>query len=538
LCALQRIARVHASRDLPEGQRIRPDGGGFPRRDFIKRTGAVGAGAVAVGALGDLALARPALAKQGSQPSIAIIGGGIAALAAALTLRDAGFSCDIYEASGRVGGRMHSDWTEFGTGFWADHQQAELCGELIDSGHTTILGLANRFNLTVVDLLAAQPSGTTDTYYVNGGRYSVARATADFQPVWNTLQAQVAAIGPNFVSYNDYNAAGQYFDRLSVYQWIQRYVPGGVRSSLGAMLNAAYNEEFGAQTPDQTSLNLIGLLGFGASSSPIEVLGPSDERYHIAGGNSLLPLAIASQLPPSSIHLGYFMTSIAVDADGKVAVSFANGRSITADEVILTLPFAVLRTLDYSKANFDSLKQTAIAQLGAGRNAKLNMQFGNRTWTATGSDGSLYTDLPIQAGWEVTRAQSGATGIWVEYPGADVATSMGQPVPYSTTATNPDVARLARHGLAQLELIYPGITARWTGKAMLSTPFTDPNLLLSYAYWKPGQYTTFAGYEGVRQGNIHFAGEHCSLNFQGFMEGGAAEGIRAANEIIGDVTGK
>jgi monoamine oxidase len=32
----------------------------------------------------------------------------------------------------------------------------------------------------------------------------------------------------------------------------------------------------------------------------------------------------------------------------------------------------------------------------------------------------------------------------------------------------------------------------------------------------------------------HFAGEHCSQSFQGFMEGGAEEGARAANEILSD----
>ena len=89
--------------------------------------------------------------------------------------------------------------------------------------------------------------------------------------------------------------------------------------------------------------------------------------------------------------------------------------------------------------------------------------------------------------------------------------------------------------LSELEPIFPGITAQWNGKAMLSTPFTDPNLLCSYSYWKPGQYTGFSGYEGVRQGNIHFAGEHCSTSFQGFMEGGASEGVRAANEILTDL---
>jgi monoamine oxidase len=59
-------------------------------------------------------------------------------------------------------------------------------------------------------------------------------------------------------------------------------------------------------------------------------------------------------------------------------------------------------------------------------------------------------------------------------------------------------------------------------------------VLGSYACWKVGQYTLFSGYEGMRQGNIHFASEHCSINFQGFMEGGAQEGTRAANEILTD----
>ena len=52
-----------------------------------------------------------------------------------------------------------------------------------------------------------------------------------------------------------------------------------------------------------------------------------------------------------------------------------------------------------------------------------------------------------------------------------------------------------------------------------------------------GQYTQFSGYEGARQGNCHFAGEHCSGAFQGFMEGGATEGARAAQEIISDYGG-
>jgi monoamine oxidase len=534
LRALRRLADDQRAADrlgipVSELHGRRAEGAAYDRGEFLKRAGVAGAGMVAGSAyLADHARA----ARGGTTARVAIIGGGIAGLTAALTLQDQGVHADVYESSGRIGGRMHSDWTEFGTGFWDNGQQAELCGELIDSGHKTIQALANRFKLPMVDLLKAQPHGTEDTNWIFGADYTTAQAAADFKPVNTVMQKQLTAAGYPTL-YNSSTPTGQMLDQMSVHDWIANYVPGGLSSKFGTLLNSAYNEEYGAETTDQSSLNLIYLLGYQAGG--FNVLGQSDERFHIAGGNSNLPIAIANALPSGSIHLGYRMSSIALNGDGSIKVTFSNGTSITADEVILCMSFSVLRTLDYTKAGFDPRKQTAITQLGSGRNAKLNLQFTSRLWNAQGSTGSLYSDLPFQSGWDVTRGQSGATGILVEYPGANTATSLGQSNPYTTTANNPAVKKAAQTFLQQLEAVYPGISARWNGKAMLSTPATDPNLLCSYSYWKPGQYTGFSGYEGMRQGNVHFAGEHCSINFQGYMEGGAQEGQRAANEILADL---
>src|SRR5262249_49574160 len=80
---------------------------------------------------------------------------GIAGLNAALVLQDAGYSSTIYEASSRIGGRMHSDTTS-----WEKGQITEHCGEFIDSNHKTILGLARRFGIDVSDLIAAEPTQT------------------------------------------------------------------------------------------------------------------------------------------------------------------------------------------------------------------------------------------------------------------------------------------------------------------------------------------------------------------------------------------
>jgi monoamine oxidase len=538
LRSLQRLAREHHQAEAfgvtPAELRERC-AEEYSRGEFLKRSGVVGA---AVLAGGPLALARSASAAKSSTPSVAIVGAGIAGLNAALTLQDKGIAATVYEAADRIGGRMHSDRS----GYWANDQISEFCGELIDSDHKTILGLASRFNLPVADLLAAEPAGSTETYWFLGGRYSADQADSDFSPVRDAAKNDLTAAGYPTL-YNKNKPAGVALDHMSIYDWIESRVPGGHGSPFGRLLDVAYNEEYGAETTDQAALSLIYLLAYQPGPTGFEIFGVSDEKYHIIGGNEQLPEAIAGTLP--DVRTGWRMTAVAKNLDGTVALSFttpSGPATVTADQVILTTPFPVLRTLDYSRAGFDDLKKTAITQLGAGRNAKLQLQFTSRYWNTTGtwglSNGDSYTDLGYQNTWDVTRAQPGATGIMVNYSGGNVAGAFAPSVPYSNASTNKQVTTYAKAFLKELEVIFPGITSRWNGKATLSTPFRDPNLFCSYSYWRVGQYTLFSGYEGVAQGPIHFAGEHCSINFQGYMEGGAAEGGRAALEVYHALTGK
>jgi monoamine oxidase len=521
LHALQRLAEEHRTAQrlgIPVAELP-----GCSRREFLKRAGAAGAALTLPSAFGRRAGAAATSAR------IAIVGGGIAGLTAALTLAAKGVGSTIYEASTRVGGRMHSD-----SGYWDDGQVSEFCGELIDTGHMTIRHLAQRFGLPTVNLTGAEPNGTEDTYWFFDGYYPKELADKDFQPIHNTLQGQVQATGypTTFETHTD---AGVFFDRMSIYEWIETYVDGGHKSPMGSLLDVAYNIEYGAETKDQAALNLIYLLGYQASPGNFAIFGGSDERFHIAGGNQRLPEAIAASLGGQSIQFGWSMQSIRANSNDTVSMTFTTPgktETVIADRVILTLPFAVLRTLDYTRAGFDSMKKTAITQLGAGRNAKLQLQFASRYWNAQGSNGNLFTDLGLRSGWEVTRAQSGASGIFVDYAGGNVAGAFEPSTAYSNAATNPQVASYAQSVLADLDTVFPGIAERWNGKATLSVPMLDPNLRCSYSYWRTGQYTSFSGHEGAAQGAIHFAGEHCSQDFQGYMEGGASEGVRAAGEVL------
>jgi monoamine oxidase len=168
---------------------------------------------------------------------------------------------------------------------------------------------------------------------------------------------------------------------------------------------------------------------------------------------------------------------------------------------------------------------TAISEQGMGTNSKLHAQFNTRHWESLGSNGDTFADTGYQNTWDVTRAQSGRSGILVDYTGGNVGASLGSGTPESH----------AKRFLGQLEPVLPGISARYNGRATLDFWPGYRWTRGSYSYWKVGQYTKVAGVERERQGNCHFAGEHTSVDFQGYLNGAVETGERAANEILADL---
>jgi monoamine oxidase len=312
---------------------------------------------------------------------------------------------------------------------------------------------------------------------------------------------------------------------------------------MGQLLDVAYVIEYGGDSRDQTALNLLGLLAYQPSPGNFSIFGLSDERYHMRGGNDQLPNAIAQALPTGSVLTGWQLASLATNADGTQSLTFAVGastRTVTADHTVLAVPLGVLQTLDFSQAGFDDRKTAQIAAMRMGSNAKLQLQFNQRLWNSSGawpgiSNGESYADTGYQNTWDVSRAQPGASGILVDYTGGAPASAYDLGPTAFADQANGKVGAYARMFLRQLEPVFPGITALWNGRAALSAWPKNPYSLGAYSYWPTGYCYRYAGYEAMRQGNTHFAGEHCSIDFQGFMEGGAAEGQRAAQEILGDL---
>ncbi|MEU9701991.1 NAD(P)/FAD-dependent oxidoreductase [Streptomyces sp. NPDC047981] len=528
---LNRLAAEHADArrlNLPvdELRGMRSDTLG--RRSLLKYAAAAGV-AVGTGA----AVSAPAAARAVTPARVAVVGAGISGLTAALTLQDAGVRPTLYEANpARVGGRM---WTQ--RNHWAYGQTSEIGGELIDTSHKKILELCRRFDLPVEDFLGGGPGGAEEVLWLDGAYYPRHQADEDFKAVYQSLRRDLSEAGE--VLWNQTTPTGTALDNMSIYEWIESRVPGGHSSPLGRFIDVAYNVEYGADTTEQSSLALVLLMGYQTNPGNFNIWGLSNERYHITGGNDRLPNAIAGALAPGTLRQGWSLTAVRANADGTQTLTFTEAgapRTVTADHTVLCLPLPILKQLDLSQAGFDPLMRNLLRDARMGYCTKLNMQFGTRPWRGTGawpgvSAGDCFTDTEVQQTWDTTKIQGGTGGILIQYGGGSLARSLTPAGPFSTES-DPYVRSLVTRYLGGVDAFFPGTSAAYTGRAQLSAWHRDPYTLGAYSCWPVGYLHRYAGYEGTAQGNVHIGGEHCSYDFQGFMEGGATEGERAAREVI------
>ena len=210
------------------------------RRGFL-----LGAAATAV------AVAVGPMPARAAAPRIVVVGAGLAGLACAHRLMSSGVEVVVHEAGTRVGGRC---WTRRGD--FASGQLAEHGGELIDQSHTAIRQLAQSLGLDLDNLLAAEMNDTEQFNWFGGRPYTYEEATTDMKEIWQQLHRDVSAASYPTL-FDSSTQRGRELDRMSIVDWIERYVPGGRRSRLGSLLEIAYTIEYGGDATDQSSLNML-----------------------------------------------------------------------------------------------------------------------------------------------------------------------------------------------------------------------------------------------------------------------------------------
>ncbi|MEG4011408.1 MULTISPECIES: flavin monoamine oxidase family protein [unclassified Microcoleus] len=457
-----------------------------------------------------------AFAQQGGRSPILVVGAGIAGLTAAYRLRQAGVRADIIEATNRVGGRIRTIPKVAGTLI-----PAELGGEYIDTGHTNLISLATELGLQAIDLAQVQSGLVKDTFFFQGRRFPLEQIIADFAPLASKINGDLGAIGDN-ISYLDFTEAAERLDNLSIAEYVDQAETSTIVRQL---LRIAYTTEYGRDPEEQSALNLLFLIGSEAGS--FELYGNSDERYQIDGGNSQIINRLAGQLS-GSIEAGTVLEAITLLPDGRYRVNLRSGLSAfdrTYERVLLTLPFSTLRDVKIN-VPLPQPKLRAIEQLGYGTNSKLITGYRSRIWRELyRSTASVYSDLGFQSTREATPFAPTPNGLVTNLTGGKQGLSIGAGTPEDQ----------AQRFLNQFERVFPGVRNLRSGKAVRAYWPGERFSKGSYSCYLVGQWTQMYGVEGERVGNLFFAGEHTSLENQGYMEGGCETGQRAAVEILQDL---
>jgi monoamine oxidase len=457
-------------------------------------------------------------------PSVIIVGAGFAGLAAARDLHARGFHVRLLDARARIGGRVHTIRDGF-----HDGQHGEAGGELIDRGHTAAIELAKSLGLRLTRILR---KGFGSHLVGPGGRvrHHVSQTTD-----WKRLaEAFKGAL-------DVYKRAG---DR---HGW-----DGAVARVLGARTPEQHLEALGtsrkASAKDVAWLctQVTSLHGFflaeGGEMSMLmlldELMADEDpgarQAFRIVGGNDRLATAMARTLGKDAILLEREVVAITQTENG-VSVSLRNvsdagdsgmmdGGMMDADYVIVTAPATAVRRIRFEPA-LPAEQHRAIDTLSYGLATKTLLQCSRPFWRTSGRPRAYGTNLDVGALWDGSEGQAGRAAILVSLAGG------------SSSAQAQALLRAEGPAgfLERVRWMHAAKRAKNHATVIASHSTTwehDPWAGGGYAYFSPSFDASLRRWLAVPAGRILFAGEHTSLEWQGYMNGALTTGQRAAMEVL------
>ncbi|MFE4079161.1 flavin monoamine oxidase family protein [Paenarthrobacter sp. YIM B13468] len=402
---------------------------------------------------------------------VAVLGAGLAGLAAATQLKSDGFDVTVFEARNRAGGRV---WSEAVTSAARDEPCIiERGAEFVLNGYTTMRRLMDLTGLSLVD--------TEMSYYVRQLSDTPDITTDDIVGAGRTA-AEIAR------TFDHPPSAEAVLRRLDVDGRLVDALRGRIEIST-------------AVAADQVSAKTLEHI---ASFEPL----PS---WRVGGGNQRLPVALANRLG-NAVRYKERVRAVREMSDGLAVDS--TGQSEIFDAVIVALPLAMIRESSNVSLPLPDWKWTALERVLQGDAAKLHlpllsvpsssavMSTNDRFWTWTAAD------------------DSGAiTPVLNSFMGSPAALDRGS----------------GEHGdfeawIARARSIRPDL--QFSDDAAVTTIWrNDPLARGAYSAFAPGGGTKDADVLEMPVGNIFFAGEYADPDFTGLMEGALRSGERAADRL-------
>lgn len=480
-----------------------PSRAGFSRRQFLGAAVRTGAG------LGAAMLMPGCAGRWGSDSSgadrprrVAVVGGGFGGLACAVSMLDAGIEPIVFEASDRVGGRV---WTD--RSFIAG-KTVERGGEFIGPAiHTTWAAMAQRFGL---ELYEPQPLEGDTAILLDGRLIRGAEADRLFEQVDAALAALIER-ARHVDPVRPYQSTGAaLLDSRSFAEFVNSLQ---IEDATRRVLLSTAETDDGVDPANMSLLAYLSMVAGGRFADFYQLA----ESHKLSGGNDQLAWAMARHLD-GRVHLNTPIESIARTKSGAV-VRTSGGQETTADAVVLAVPPSVWSAIQVTPPLPANLRPQM------GRNVKLLLRLKGRAWESTGLSADLSGNGLVGLTWLSTRDPQDAPHGMTVFSGGRHADELRQ-MPMNERP---------RAAIASLKPAFPDLA-----DAVTAHRFVDwPGMMrarASYSFPAPGQVTAFGPtlVDGITTDGLaplHFAGEHTSYAFPGYMEGALSSGVRVARAL-------
>ncbi|MDH3390157.1 MAG: FAD-dependent oxidoreductase, partial [Gammaproteobacteria bacterium] len=444
-----------------------------------------------------------------------------------------GINSTVYEANTRIGGRMYSN-----TGFFSDNRVVEWGGEFISTEHTAIRNLAHQLGLQLEDVNKLSV-GDEETYLINGQLYNENDLLDEWVGGLYEVMKRAQQDAPWQPFYNsEHTAEHLYYDQISAIEWLESDLGYPSSNWVHKLLLTDLVAEYGL-TAENSALNLIYLLAWNTRNSGGLPLAGTDERLHVVGGNDRIMHGMANQLPQGSIETGRKLEAIVGDYAGPYTLSFDTGPDETCDVLVMSLPMNLIKDLDIDTRIWDGFlpqkQQAFLSTNTSSDNCKIILEFSDRHWDMTQiingrevhqaarsySDPDKYIST-----WEGEPGNPSPLGVLVDYNGGVEARNLKNNVIQGVAKPN-DVNRL----LGYFDQVWPGISAKYTGKALVSNWWDNPYSRGAFTSPAVNTMTVWWGAQWETEGNIYFAGEAYDEEYWSYMNGAIQSGERVALEI-------
>lgn len=473
--------------------RFEPVAEGLTRREMLRTSLAAAGGLFLREHLAHGAQAR----KVGKR--VIVIGAGFAGTSAAHELHTAGYEVTVIEARNRLGGRVLT----MDDGF-VKNKTVEAGGELIGANHPAWIAYAKQLGLKLVEI-AWNPQA--EVPIVLGGQ----KLTADeSKALWEEMSRGLSMMNDDARKVNAdepwKSDNAKQLDRQTTAQWIAGLAVSDRCKQAIAVQWTAIN---GMLPAWQSYLGNLAMVKGGG----VEKYWTETDSFHCEDGAQQLAEELADDIG-EGFRLGTPVTAVKA-TDKQVSVTLADGTSFEGDDVVVAVPVST-----WNRIAFDPpLPGELTPQMGT--NTKYLVSLRRRFWNDLKLSHRSLSDGPVQLTWEATFGQPGEEG-------ACLTAYTGGPPADSLIGMKPDERnKLCLEALGRL---YPELRRHYVNARFVNW-LADPYSKGTYSFPAPGQVTTIGPIVTSSHGRLHFAGEHCSYAFIGYMEGALQSGIGVAKRL-------